>query len=117
MRKHYLFIAVLLLMGGLAMQLPAQSRTVKLKQEKTLQGAHEFIVTWEGGEYKPLYYEVRAILDGEPMVTQVVFLHQLQRISAVVREPWTFEHLKALFEAHGFAVMNKNVPAHVDTHR
>jgi hypothetical protein len=117
MRKHILFFAVFLLIGGLAMHAHAQAKTVKIKQEKTLQGAHEFIVTWEGGEYKPLYYEVRAILDAEPMVTQVVFLHQLQRISAVVREPWTFENLKALFQGHGFAVMDKNAPADVDTHR
>ena len=115
--KRIVFIGTLLCIVGLGTGLNAQTKTVKIKREKSLQGANEFIVTWEGEHYKSTYYEVKTILEGEPMVTQQVFLHQLQRISAIVKEPWTFEQLKALFESHGFAVVNKAEIGPADSHR
>lgn len=111
MKKLLLPIAVLLLVLGGGIPLNAQTKTVKIKHEKVATGMNEYIITWEGSEYKPTYYAVKAVLDAEPMVASHVFLHQAQRISAMVREPWTFDHLRALFEAQGFAVVNKDDPA------
>lgn len=90
------------------MGLSAQNLTVKIKQEKTLPDAHEFILTWEGGDYKSTYYAVKDVLDSESMVVSYVFLHVQQRISAIVKNPWKLENLKALFESRGFQVVDKS---------
>jgi hypothetical protein len=106
---YLLLTTVFLSLLSVGTAVHAQSKMVKIKQEKTLPEAHEFIITWEGGSgYKALYYEVKAVLDAEPMVQQQIFLHNAQRISAIVKAPWTFVELKALFEAHGFGVMDKS---------
>ena len=98
------FAAVLFLTVCTAFAANAQALTVKIKQEKTLPNAHEFILTWEGGEYKTTYYQV---LDAEPMVEQQVFLFKQARISAIVKNPWTVQDLKVLFESKGFQVFEK----------
>lgn len=87
--------------------------TVKIKEEKALRGSNEFVITWEGESHAQTYVEVKAILDAEPMVERHVHLVQLERISAIVKEPWHFEQLKALFESHGFVVVNKGQPTAV----
>jgi hypothetical protein len=87
--------------------LHAQNKTVKIRQEKALTGANEFIITIEGGDYNTLRLQVEEILDNEPMVVRHVFFSQLQRISAIVKDPWTFANLKAIFEANGFVVFDK----------
>ena len=97
--------------------LHAQGKTVKIKQEKDLPYGHEFILTWEGGDYKATYYEVKGILEGASMVHSQTYLHQQQRISAMVKNPWTYDQLRALFESHGFQVVSKNLPPDVNDHQ
>ena len=108
MKKIGLSISVLLLLTGIGMGMNAQNLTVKIKLEKALPDANEFILTWEGGDYKTTYYAVKEVLEAEPMVRQQIFLYQQQRISAIVKQPWTFEHLRTLFESKGFQVMDKS---------
>ena len=109
MKKVVLPIALLLLLSCFGCRLSAQNFTVKIKQEpKVLSGAHEFILTWEGDDYKTTYYAVKEVLEAEPMVQSHVFLYNLQRISAIVKDPWTFEQLRVLFESKGFQVMDKS---------
>jgi hypothetical protein len=108
MKKTVFTIACLLLLMTLGLGVNAQNLTVKIKLEKALPDANEFILTWEGGDYKTTYYAVKEILEAEPMVRQQVFLYQQQRISAIVKHPWTFEQLRVLFEARGFQVMDKS---------
>lgn len=106
---YLLLTTVFLSLVSVGNTVHAQSKTVKIRLEpKNLPDAHEFTITWEGvSGYKATYYEVKAVLDAEPMIQQYVFLHNVQRISAIVKNPWSFAELKALFEGHGFAVMDK----------
>ena len=110
MGKFVFKATLLLLLWCMGLSLHAQNKTVKIRQEKAMQGANEFILTWEGDSDKQAFYELKAVLESEPMVMRHVVLYQQHRISATVKEPWRYEQLKALFEAHGFSVVNKNNP-------
>lgn len=103
-----LFFGLMILAGSTW----AQSKSVSIKQAvKELEGRQEFLITWNGGDYKQTYYEVKSILDGAEEVEKQVFLYKLSRISVIVREEWSFEGLKALFESHGFDVIYKPMDA------
>jgi hypothetical protein len=114
MRKSSHLLGSLLVTLALAFcfqTLAAQTKTVKIKEEKALLHANEFIITWEGDDYKGLYYEVSAILASTNMVEKQVFFNELQRLSVIVSKPWKFEELRDLFESHGFTVFNKAQPS------
>ena len=94
----------------------AQSKTVKIRLEKTLPAAHEFIMTCEGSDFKSVFYEVQSILEEQPMVERQVYFYHLQRFSVIVKDPWTFDELRQLFADRGFVVIDKSDPVSESQH-
>lgn len=94
-----IFISISLLFSG---EVFGQAKSVTFQQVKSTASAIEYEISWDGGEYKALYYEIKGILDNCPQVEKQVFLWKLEKISAFVDKEWSPEQLGALFEQNGF---------------
>ena len=95
----------------------SQSKTVRIKQTKGLPNANEFVLVWEGQDYKTTYYEVKSILDNEPAVQKQVFLWRIRSISAIVSEEKDMNYMLSLFRSQGFEAFDHSEESALQNHR